>query len=348
MYDEKIRALRMERQHLLTPANETEYDALYRDLQPGQNVYWNGFGQPPTLSFRADFDDLAYNKSRQFRRELIKGRFAGGNLGWILPEDLELFAALYRKPLKNATMTQQMLLERIEMSGPYTIGQLKEESGLLVKEITPALHRLQEAFLIYEDQYDGEWDRGWYRFDEFFSDFSLDRYTKTEALKIVLRRFAHRFVWFTPAMAKSFYKLPEKEIKLAIAGLVANCMEIFHTDRKKTTLVLALIYLAASAVIALGYSVFYFNVTLPNGSSAQLLDIMDYVSNSVMMPLIALLSTVLSGWVKSPKYVADEMERGGYKFRRKRMYYVMIRYVAPVMMLVLFLQSTGLLSMIFK
>lgn len=161
MYDEKIRALRMERQHLLTPANETEYDALYRDLQPGQNVYWNGFGQPPTLSFRADFDDLAYNKSRQFRRELIKGRFAGGNLGWILPEDLELFAALYRKPLKNATMTQQMLLERIEMSGPYTIGQLKEESGLLVKEITPA-------------------------------------------------------------MAKSFYKLPEKEIKLAIAGLVSE------------------------------------------------------------------------------------------------------------------------------
>ena len=123
-----------------------------------------------------------------------------------MPEDLELFAALYRKPLKNATMTQQMLLERIEMSGPYTIGQLKEESGLLVKEITPALHRLQEAFLIYEDQYDGEWDRD----------------TKTEALKIVLRRFAHRFVWFTPAMAKSFYKLPEKEIKLAIAGLVSE------------------------------------------------------------------------------------------------------------------------------
>lgn len=138
---------------------------------PGQNVYWNGFGQPPTLSFRADFDDLAIIKSRQFRRELIKGRFAGGNLGWILPEDLELFAALYRKPLKNATMTQQMLLERIEMSGPYTIGQLKEESGLLVKEITPALHRLQEAFLIYEDQYDGEWDLRWYRIRRNFFRF---------------------------------------------------------------------------------------------------------------------------------------------------------------------------------
>lgn len=215
-------ALRMARQHLLAPASEAEYDALYRDLQPGQNVYWNGFGQPPTLSFRADFDDLAYNKNRQLRRELIKGRFAGGNLGWILPEDLELFAALYRKPLKNASMTQQMLLERIERSGPYTIGQLKEESGLLVKEITPALHRLQEAFLIYEDQYDGEWDRGWYRFDEFFPDFNIGRYTKTEALKIVLRRFAYRFVWFSSVMAKAFYKLPEKEIKRAINELVSE------------------------------------------------------------------------------------------------------------------------------
>ena len=108
-------------------------------------------------------------------------------------------------------MTQQMLLERIEMSGPYTIGQLKEESGLLVKEITPALHRLQEAFLIYEDQYDGEWDRGWYRFGEFFSDFSLDRYTKTEALKIVLRRFAHRFLCGSrPPWRNRFTNCPKK------------------------------------------------------------------------------------------------------------------------------------------
>ena len=72
---------------------------------------------------------------------------------------------------------------------------------------------------------------------------------------------------------------------------------------QKAVRILSVIYLAASAVIALGYSVFYFEVQLPNGSAAQLLDIMDYVSNSVM-----------------------------------------IRYIAPVMMLILFLQSTGILS----
>ena len=83
---------------------------------------------------------------------------------------------------------------------------------------------------------------------------------------------------------------------------------------------------------------------MPNGSAAQLLDIMDYVSNSVMMPFIALLSTILIGWVMTPDYVIDEMQRNGEAFRRKKLYRVMIRYVAPVMMLVLFLQSTGILA----
>lgn len=129
-----------------------------------------------------------------------------------------------------------------------------------------------------------------------------------------------------------------------LESITANCMEIFHTTRKKTVLVLTVIYLTASAVIALGYSIFYFEVKLPNGSVGQLLDIMDYISNSVMMPLIALLSTILIGWIKTPDYVIEEMESSGDTFHRKKLYRIMIRYVAPVMMFILFLQSTGILS----
>ena len=129
-----------------------------------------------------------------------------------------------------------------------------------------------------------------------------------------------------------------------LESITANCMDIFHTSRKKTVLILSVIYLAASAVIALGYSVFYVEVILPNGSTGQLLDIMDYISNSVMMPFIALLSTILIGWIMTPDYVTDEMERNGEKFRRKKLYRIMIRYVAPVLMFILFLQSTGILS----
>ena len=129
-----------------------------------------------------------------------------------------------------------------------------------------------------------------------------------------------------------------------LESITANCMEIFHSGRKKTVLILSAIYLAMSAIVALGYSIFYFEVQLPNGSTGQLLDIMDYISNSVMMPFIALLSTILIGWILTPDYIINEMELNGEKFRRKKMYIIMIRYVAPVMMLILFLQSTGILS----
>lgn len=224
----KIVSLRMERQHLVGKASEQEYPALYRDLQPGQNVYWNGFGQPPTLSFRTEFNDLEFNRDRQLDRKLLKGRFAGGNLGWIIPEDMELFACLYGKPLTKPNDVQRYLADLIEREGPLNIQQIKEISGLLVKEIKPALHRLQEAFLIYEDQYDGEWDRGWYRFSEMFPQVDIHRYTRVEALEIVLQRFAYRMVWFDAAMAKSFYKLPEKEIKVAVSNLVKQGILVIH------------------------------------------------------------------------------------------------------------------------
>ena len=127
-------------------------------------------------------------------------------------------------------------------------------------------------------------------------------------------------------------------------SIVANCMELFHTQRKQTTAVLSVIYLIATAVIALGYGAFYVEARLPNGSTGQLLDIMDYISNSFMMPFIALLSSILIGWIMKPAWIGEEMERGGKIFRRKRLYTVMIRYVMPVIMLIIFLQSTGILN----
>lgn len=216
----KIIALRMQRQCLLTPVDEREYDTLYRDLQPGMNMYWHGFGQPPECTFRADFDDVEHNRQRQGKRELVKGRFAGGNLGWIVPDDLPLFAALYKKPIVLMDDVQLTIMTLIERMGPLNIQQIKEETGYLVKTITPALHRLQEAFLLYEDQYDGEWDRAWYRFDEMFPEYDLNQYTRAAALEIILQRFAYRMVWFDTKMAKAFYKLPEKEIRQACLHLV--------------------------------------------------------------------------------------------------------------------------------
>lgn len=128
--------------------------------------------------------------------------------------------------------------------------------------------------------------------------------------------------------------------------IVANCMELFHSSRKKTTVIMSIIYAVASVLICLGYNKLYFELPLPNGSIGQLLDVMDYISNSVMMPAISFLACILIGWVLKPKWIVDEMESTGDTFHRKKLYTIMIRFVMPIMMFVLFLQSTGLLGKI--
>ena len=130
--------------------------------------------------------------------------------------------------------------------------------------------------------------------------------------------------------------------------LVSNCMEMFGTSRKKTSLAVAAIYIVLSIIVCLGYSVLYFELRLPNGSVGQLLDVMDYISNSFLMPLIALFTCVLIGWVVKPQWIEEEMELGGCRFGRKKLYSVMVKYVVPVIMAVLFMQSTGFISYIDK
>ena len=124
--------------------------------------------------------------------------------------------------------------------------------------------------------------------------------------------------------------------------LVANCMEIFHKSRQKMCAMIGIYSLVTAVLICLGYNVLYFELKLPNGATAQLLDVMDYISNSFLMPFISLLTSILIGWVVGPKMIVDEVERNGGHFTRARLYRFMIRYVVPVVMLVLFLVSTGL------
>ena len=57
--------------------------------------------------------------------------------------------------------------------------------------------------------------------------------------------------------------------------LVANCMEIFHKSRKEMCALVGIYSLVTAVTICLGYNEFYFELTLPNGSAAQLLDVMD-------------------------------------------------------------------------
>ena len=107
------------------------------------------------------------------------------------------------------------------------------------------------------------------------------------------------------------------------------------------------IALILGIIVCLGYNLLYFNVVLPNGSEAQILDIMDYLSNNILMPVLAIGTCILIGWIAKPAFVVDEATKNGEKFGRKGMYCVMVKYIAPILLLFLLLKSLRIMDLIF-
>ncbi len=125
-------------------------------------------------------------------------------------------------------------------------------------------------------------------------------------------------------------------------AIVSSFMDKFHLSRSKATAIETVISIAAGLVVCLGYNALYFELPLPNGTMAQVLDIMDYVSNNILMSLVAIGTCILIGWIVKPKLIVDEVEKTGCKMGRKRLYTVMIKFIAPILLAVLFLKSLGL------
>ena len=127
-------------------------------------------------------------------------------------------------------------------------------------------------------------------------------------------------------------------------AVVSSFMDKFHLKRVQATLLETVIALIFGVIVCLGYNKLYFEVKLPNGTVAQVLDVMDYISNNVLMPLISIGTCILIGWVKKPQFIIDEAEKNGEKFGRAKLYAVMMKYIAPVMLFILFLKSIGILN----
>jgi len=127
-------------------------------------------------------------------------------------------------------------------------------------------------------------------------------------------------------------------------AIVSSIVDKFHMDRKRATVVVALYVLIGGLVVCLGYNLFYFELTLPNGTVGQILDVMDYASNYLLMPVIAIATCILIGWVLKPATVIDEVTSSGCSFSRKGLYSVMIKFITPIMLLFLLLQALGLIK----
>ena len=127
-------------------------------------------------------------------------------------------------------------------------------------------------------------------------------------------------------------------------AVISSLMEAFSWSREKATVIEGLVALAIGVLVCLGYNVLYFEMPLPNGATGQILDLFDFFSNNIFMPVVAIATCLLIGWGVKPDVIIEEMTKNGEPFRFKGVYSVMIRYIVPFLLLVLFLQSVGLLK----
>ena len=132
-------------------------------------------------------------------------------------------------------------------------------------------------------------------------------------------------------------------------AIVGACSESFKANRKKVSLIIAILSTVAAVIVCLGYNTLSFGIDLPTGATGQnLLDVLDYISNNLLMPIISFSTCILIGWVVKPKWIIEEVESSGAKFSRTKLYAIMIRYVAPALLFVLFLQSIGVFNFLSK
>lgn len=127
-------------------------------------------------------------------------------------------------------------------------------------------------------------------------------------------------------------------------AIVSSIIDEFKLSRKQSAAIVTIYALILGTVVCLGYNKLYFELPLPNGSVAQILDLMDYISNNVMMPIVAIMTCILIGWVVKPDTIINEVTRNGEKFGRKKLYIVMVRYIAPILLALLLLSAFGLIK----
>ncbi len=105
-------------------------------------------------------------------------------------------------------------------------------------------------------------------------------------------------------------------------------------SRKLSCLVVFVFSVALGLLSSLGYGPLG-NVTI---IGLQFLDFFDFISNSVLMPIVAFLTCIFVGYVIKPKTVIEEVELNS-KFKKRRLFEVIIKYVAPICIVLILVSS---------
>ncbi len=116
--------------------------------------------------------------------------------------------------------------------------------------------------------------------------------------------------------------------------VVSIVCDKFNVKRNVSCLIVFAFSLALGLVSCFGYSI-WSEVKI---IGMQFLDFFDFITNSVMMPITALFTCIFIGYVIKPKTIIDEVELTS-GFKRKDLFTVVIKYFAPVCIVLILISS---------
>ncbi len=108
----------------------------------------------------------------------------------------------------------------------------------------------------------------------------------------------------------------------------------FHMNRLKSCIIMGSLTILIAIPCSLGFGAW--DMITPFGMS--ILDFFDFITNSIMMPIAALLTCYFISRVVGVKTIVDEVKLSG-QFKQEKLFTVMIRYIAPICLIAILIAS---------
>ena len=143
-----------------------------------------------------------------------------------------------------------------------------------------------------------------------------------------------------------FFAAISSVIGMTAANAAIPCEHWGWSNKKGTLLALASNLIIAIPV-SLGYSSLS-GVRLLSwmGKDTDILDSIDYLCENCFATVAALALCIFVGWIWKPAAVIEEVEKGGkFKFTWKGIFTFLIRYICPIITLIVVLSSIGIISL---
>ena len=126
-------------------------------------------------------------------------------------------------------------------------------------------------------------------------------------------------------------------------AIVSGIIDRFNIKRLPATILVAIYGIALGIACSLGFGI-WDSVKIIGFS---ILDFLDFVSNSIMLPIVGMLTCILVGFVIKPDSIISEIELNG-KFKIKGFYVVMVKWIAPIFIFAILvsgiLQNFGIIN----